>query len=103
MILERRRPTTIDSTAIDSPVTDTPKASPATIRTVGLLAATAAYVFAMQYGVPFVWATLVFIPCGGFLLSQHKRSHALVLAETSLLVAFGVQFVLTKIVVTDLP
>ena len=103
MILERRRPTTIDSTAIDSPVTDTPKASPATIRTVGLLAATAAYVFAMQYGVPFVWATLVFIPCGGFLLSQHKRSHALILVETSLLVAFGVQFVLTKIVVTDLP
>ncbi len=117
IILERRRPTigstaidspaidspAIDSPAIDSPVTDTPKASPATIRTVGLLAATAAYVFAMQYGVPFVWATLVFIPCGGFLLSQHKRSHALILVETSLLVAFGVQFVLTKIVVTDLP
>jgi hypothetical protein len=57
----------------------------------------------MQYGVPFVWATVVFIPCGGFLLSQTKRSHALLLAETSLLVAFGVQFVLTKIVVTDLP
>jgi tripartite-type tricarboxylate transporter receptor subunit TctC len=98
MIVERRRPTN-DS----APVTAPPKTSPATMRTVGLLMATAAYVFAMQYGVPFVWATLVFIPCGGFLLSQHKRSHALVLVETSLLVAFGVQFVLTKIVVTDLP
>lgn len=98
MIVERRRPM-----ADSAPVAASPKASPATMRTAGLLAATAAYVFAMQYGVPFIWATLVFIPCGGFLLSQHKRSHALILVETSLLVAFGVQFVLTKIVVTDLP
>ena len=98
MFVERRRDFLSDSARKVSS-----EASPATLRTVGLLAATAIYVFAMQYGVPFVWATLVFIPCGGFLLSQHKRSHALLLAETSLLVAFGVQFILTKIVVTDLP
>lgn len=98
MVVERRRPGSVMPAESDSS-----KASLATMRTVGLLAATAAYVFAMQYGVPFVWATLVFIPCGGFLLSQHKRSHALILVETSLLVAFGVQFVLTQIVVTDLP
>jgi hypothetical protein len=98
MIVERRRPA--DDSA---PVIAAPKASPATMRTVGLLVATVVYVLAMQYGVSFVWATVVFILCGGFLLSQHKRSHALILVETSLLVAFGVQFVLTKIVVTDLP
>lgn len=98
MVVERRRPGSVMQAESDSS-----KVSLATMRTVGLLAATAAYVCAMQYGVPFVWATLVFIPCGGFLLSQHKRSHALILVETSLLVAFGVQFVLTQIVVTDLP
>jgi tripartite-type tricarboxylate transporter receptor subunit TctC len=98
MIVERRRDTIADAARMVSS-----QASPATLRTVGLFTATAVYVLAMQYGVPFVWATVVFIPCGGFLLSQTKRSHALLLAETSLLVAFGVQFVLTKIVVTDLP
>jgi tripartite-type tricarboxylate transporter receptor subunit TctC len=98
MFVERRRDFLSDSARKVSS-----EASPATLRTVGLLTATAVYVLAMQYGVPFVWATVVFIPCGGFLLSQQKRSHALLLAETSLLVAFGVQFILTKVVVTDLP
>jgi tripartite-type tricarboxylate transporter receptor subunit TctC len=98
MFVERRRDFLADSARKVSS-----EASPATLRTVGLLTATAIYVLAMQYGVPFVWATVVFIPCGGFLLSQQKRSHALLLAETSLLVAFGVQFILTKVVVTDLP
>ena len=98
MFVERRRDFLSDSARKVSS-----EASPATLRTVGLLTATAAYVLAMQYGVPFAWATVVFIPCGGFLLSQQKRSHALLLAETSLLVAFGVQFILTKVVVTDLP
>ncbi|MDA0285402.1 MAG: hypothetical protein O3B86_18805, partial [Planctomycetota bacterium] len=65
--------------------------------------ATAGYVLAMQYGVPFAWATVAFILCGGLLLSTQKRRHALLIAESSLIVAFGVQFVLTKIVVTDLP
>ena len=98
MFAERRR-----DAVFKAATTVSSHASPATLRTVALFTATAAYVLAMQYGVPFVWATVVFIPCGGFLLSQQKRSHALLLAETSLLVAFGVQFVLTKIVVTDLP
>lgn len=87
-----------------SPSEDASRLPPsATWRTVGLFTAIAAYVVAMQYGVPFVWATVVFICCGGFLLSRTRRSHALILVETSLIVAFGVQFVLTKIVVTDLP
>ncbi|NQV29164.1 MAG: hypothetical protein HQ518_32830 [Rhodopirellula sp.] len=77
--------------------------TPAIWRTVGLFTATAIYVLAMQYGTPFAWATVVFILCGGFLLSQRKKTHSLLLVETSLLVAFGVQFILTKIVVTDLP
>lgn len=98
MFVERRREVIAESARKVSS-----QASPATLRTVVLFTATAVYVLAMQYGVPFVWATVVFIPCGGFLLSQQKRSHALLLAETSLLVAFGVQFVLTKIVITDLP
>ena len=98
MIIENRRSTTDNAS---EKISIHP--SPASLRTAGLLAVTAAYVLAMQYEVPFVWATIVFILCGGFLLSKHKKSHALLLAETSLLVAFGVQFVLTKIVVTDLP
>lgn len=98
MFVERRREFVSDSVRKVSI-----EPSPAALRTVGLLAATAAYVLAMQYGAPFVWATVVFVPCGGFLLSQQKRSHALLLAETSLLVAFGVQFILTKVVVADLP
>lgn len=98
MFFERRR-----DAVSKAAVAVSSQASPATRRTVGLFAATAAYVLAMQYGVPFAWATVVFILFGGFLLSQQKRSHALLITETSLLVAFGVQFVLTKIVVTDLP
>jgi tripartite-type tricarboxylate transporter receptor subunit TctC len=98
MIVESRREFVTDAASKVAAET-----SPATLRTIGLLTATALYVVAMQYGVPFVWATIAFIPCGGFLLSRHKRSHALLLVETSLLVAFGVQFILTKVVVTDLP
>ena len=98
MIVERRREFVANSASNAAAET-----SPATLRTIGLLTATAIYVVAMQYGVPFVWATIVFIPCGGFLLSQQKRTHALLLVETSLLVAFGVQYILTKVVVTDLP
>ena len=98
MIVERRRDFVTDAAS-----KATAETSPATLRTIGLLTATAIYVVAMQYGVPFVWATIVFIPCGGLLLSRQKRSHALLLVETSLLVAFGVQFILTKVVVTDLP
>lgn len=98
MIVERRSGQTqvISPAAADKPPS-------ATGRTIGLFVATAAYVLAMQYGVPFAWATIAFILCGGLLLSRQKKSHVLLLAETSLLVAFGVQFVLTKIVVTDLP
>ena len=98
MMIERRRAAT-DSTGENIP--DQP--SPATLRTFGLFTATAAYVVAMQYGAPFAWTTVAFILCGGFLLSQRRKAHALLLVETSLLVAFGVQFVLTKVVVTDLP
>ena len=75
----------------------------AALRTAGMLAATAVYVLAMQYGVSFAWASVAFILCGGLLLSRQRKSQALLLAETSLIVAFGVQFVLTRIVVTDLP
>lgn len=98
IFFERRH--TVTGSTPDSEAT---QISPATWRTVGLFAATAVYVLAMQYGVPFVWGTVVFILAGGLLLSRKKKSHAVLLAETSLLVAFGVQFVLTKIVVTDLP
>ncbi|MDA1165312.1 MAG: tripartite tricarboxylate transporter substrate binding protein [Planctomycetota bacterium] len=98
MFIESRR-----ATVSHTPAAIEDLASPATLRTVGLLAATAGYVLAMQYGVPFAWATVAFILCGGLLLSTQKRRHALLIAESSLIVAFGVQFVLTKIVVTDLP
>lgn len=98
MIIERRRPS-------PDPVPDDVAVQPpsATRRTVGLFVTTASYVLAMQYGVPFVWATIVFILCGGILLSRQKKAHALLLIETSLLISFGIQFVLTRIVVTDLP
>lgn len=98
MVLERRRETSPSS--VDS---DADAVSPASKRAIGLLVATAVYVSSMQYGVTFALASTAFILIGGLLLCRDWKRFALPLWETSLIVAFGVQFLLTKVVVTDLP
>jgi len=76
-----------------------PTAKRATI----MLAMSAAYALAMQFGASFAWATTVFIMLVGLLLSTDHKRHLVPLTETAVIVAFGIQFVLTQIVVTDLP
>jgi len=68
-----------------------------------MLVMSAAYAVAMQFGASFAWATTVFIVLVGLLLSTDPKRHILPLTETAVIVAFGIQFVLTQIVVTDLP
>lgn len=71
-------------------------------RVTGLMLLAAACVIAMMLGTPFAWAASVYIVAAGRLLSS-ERPHWLLLCETALLVAFGIQFLLTHVVVTDLP
>jgi hypothetical protein len=68
-----------------------------------MLVMSAAYAAAMQFSVSFAWATTVFIVLVGLLLSTDRKRHLLPLTETAVIVAFGIQFVLTEIAVTDLP
>lgn len=72
-------------------------------RAAGLLAVSVVYVFAMQSGFPFTWATVGFVCVSGLILCTDRRRILLPLLETAFLVAFGVHHVLTEIVVTDLP
>lgn len=71
-------------------------------RVAGLLSLSAAAVIALSCGVPFAWAASAFIFLAGLLLTI-DRHRWLPLAETALLIAFGIQFLLTHVVVTDLP
>ena len=72
-------------------------------RVVGVLVAACFYTIAMQSGVGFAWATVVFVIAIGLLLASDRKRVLLPLAETAVIVAFGIQYVLTQIVVTDLP
>jgi tripartite-type tricarboxylate transporter receptor subunit TctC len=77
--------------------------SPQAIKRVGgLLGLSALMVLTMTYGIPFAWTASGFIFLAGLLLST-TRPNGFVLAETALLIAFGIQFLLTNVVVTDLP
>ncbi len=63
-----------------------------------------AYVAVMQFElVSFPWATAVFILATGFVLTAGDRRQIPVLAETALIVAFGTHWLLTSVVITDLP
>ncbi len=68
----------------------------------GLLGLSVLTVLAMTFGIPFAWTASGFVFLAGLLLST-TRPNWLVLAETALLIAFGIQFLLTNVVVTDLP
>jgi len=68
----------------------------------GLLGLSVLAVLAMTLGVPFAWTASAFIFLAGLLLST-VRPNWLVLVEAALLVSFGIQFLLTNVVVTDLP
>lgn len=68
-----------------------------------MLAAAVIYAAAMQFGAGFAWVTMTFILAIGLLLCDDRKRILLPLAETAVIVAFGVQYVLTQIVVTDLP
>jgi hypothetical protein len=72
-------------------------------KTIALIIVVIGYVAAMQQWVPFVWATTAFILCIGALLSDQRKRIAIPLLETALVVSFGVNFLLTEVVVTDLP
>jgi putative tricarboxylic transport membrane protein len=82
--------------------------SPATmspvVKTLILFVGTMAYVFLMQqHWLPFVWATIGFIFGIGIVLSNKRKQTALPLVETAIIVSFGVHYLLTEVVVTDLP
>ncbi len=68
----------------------------------GLLSLSVLMVLTMTFGIPFAWTASGFVFLAGLLLST-ARPNWLVLAETALLIAFGIQFLLTNVVVTDLP
>lgn len=76
---------------------------PGVKRAVLVIATLAAYVFAMQLGVGFAWATVAVVVALGLVLASDWKRILLPLAETAVIVAFGIQYVLTQIVVTDLP
>lgn len=77
--------------------------SPLAIKRVGgLLLLSALAVLAMSFGIPFAWTASGFVFLAGLLLST-ARPNWLVVTETALLIAFGIQFLLTNVVVTDLP
>lgn len=77
--------------------------SPRAIKRVGgLLGLSVLAVLAMTFGIPFAWTATGFIFLAGLLLST-ARPNWFVLTETALLIAFGIQFLLTNVVVTDLP
>ena len=81
----------------------TARFSPLAIKRVGgLLGLSVLTVLAMTFGIPFAWTASGFVFLAGLLLST-ARPNWLVLAETALLIAFGIQFLLTNVVVTDLP
>ncbi|MHC4880820.1 MAG: tripartite tricarboxylate transporter substrate binding protein [Planctomycetota bacterium] len=91
----------IDRKSLDR-VAAVPLSTPAIKRVVGLLGLTVLAVLAMSFGIPFAWTACGFIFLAGIVLST-ARPNWLVLAETALLVSFGIQFLLTHVVVTDLP
>jgi tripartite-type tricarboxylate transporter receptor subunit TctC len=77
--------------------------SPQAVKRVGgLLGLSVLAVLAMSFGIPFAWTATGFIFLAGLLLTT-ARPNWLALAETALLIAFGIQFLLTNVVVTDLP
>lgn len=93
-----------DSAAADAQARPTESLLPPTSRALLLGMATLIYVALMQnHWLPFVWATFGFILATGFLLSSKRKEIALVLIETALVVSFGVNYLLTEVVVTDLP
>ena len=78
-------------------------ASGPAIRALVLCLVTVAYAASLNYGAPFAWATSSFVLAAGLTLTADRKRIAIPLLETALLVAFGIEFVLTRIVVTDLP
>lgn len=78
---------------------------PLSIRRPGLLfLTTAVYVGAMQFQwLAYPIATSAFIIVTGLILTKEPRRILLPLAEVALIVSFGTHYVLTNVVVTDLP
>jgi tripartite-type tricarboxylate transporter receptor subunit TctC len=78
---------------------------PLDIRRPGLLLlVTAVYVGAMQVQwIAYPIATSAFIVASGMILTKEPRRILLPLAEVALIVGFGTYYVLTNVVVTDLP
>ena len=86
-------------------VTDQSAGKPLDLRRPGLLLLfTAVYVAVMQLQwLGFPVATSVFIVAAGLLLTRESRRILVPLVEVALIVGFGTCYVLTNIVVTDLP
>ena len=62
------------------------------------------YVMLMGLGVlSFVWATMIFIAVAGLLLTGAEKSKLIYVAESALLISFGLHFVFVQLFTIDLP
>ena len=70
----------------------------------GTMAMVVVYVLLMGLGIlPFVWATMVFIGSAGLLLTRAEKSKLIYVAESALVMSFGLHFVFVQLFTIDLP
>lgn len=70
----------------------------------GTMAMVVVYVLLMGLGMlPFVWATMVFIGGAGLLLTRAEKSKLIYVAESALVMSFGLHFVFVQLFSIDLP
>ena len=62
------------------------------------------YVLLMGLGVlSFVWATMIFIAVAGLFLTGGAKSKLIYVAESALVMSFGLHFVFVQLFTIDLP
>jgi tripartite-type tricarboxylate transporter receptor subunit TctC len=105
VVVLTRRAAKLKSDSAAEPGGVEPSSRPFDIRRPGLLLlVTAVYVGAMQFQwIAYPIATSIFIVAAGLILTKNWRQIILPLAEVALIVGFGTYYVLTNVVVTDLP